>query len=190
MYPSTFSYGQQYLFLVSSYFLPFYTFSTTLSHLILARPFVTFSDTVLSAMVDISFLFFSMFLTLYCHFNFIGHLAIDHASLSIRQFPAFHHPHHQARLHPESGRRILPHARNSPAICPPARHCLRSVQKLPAICSPTRHLPALLLHEEEEKHEGDKDPLARLGGITYRPGTGTRCLVTQNTCLTLSATRA
>ena len=46
----------------------FHTSSTTLSHLLPARPVVTFSHTPLSAMVGN--LFFSTFRALYCNFNF------------------------------------------------------------------------------------------------------------------------
>ena len=59
---------------ISSWFPPisFHAFSTTLSHLIPARPFVNFSHTALSAMAGN--LFCGMFLTLYCHFIFLTSL--------------------------------------------------------------------------------------------------------------------
>ena len=61
---------------ISSWFPPtsVHTFSTTLSHLIPARPCVTFSHTALSAMAGT--LFFGMFLTFYCHFNFLTSLFV------------------------------------------------------------------------------------------------------------------
>ena len=68
-------YGR-YIFLVASHILliSFHTFSTTLPHLIAARPFATSSHTALSAMADN--LFFGMFLTSYRHFNFLTSLIV------------------------------------------------------------------------------------------------------------------
>ena len=50
----------------------FHTFSTTLSHLIPARHFVTFSHTAVKA----GNLFFGIFFTLYCHINFVTSLFV------------------------------------------------------------------------------------------------------------------
>ena len=62
---------------ISSWFPPvsFHTFSTTLYHLIPARPFVTFSHTALSAMAGN--LFFGLLLTLCCHFDILTSLFVS-----------------------------------------------------------------------------------------------------------------
>ena len=54
--------------------ISFQKYSTTLSHLIPARPFVTFSRTALSATAGN--LYFSVFLTSYRHFNFLTSLFV------------------------------------------------------------------------------------------------------------------
>ena len=71
-YPANFSMDRK----ISSWFPPisFHIFSTMLSRLIPASPFVAFSHTALSAMA--ANLFFGMFLALYCHFDFLTSLFV------------------------------------------------------------------------------------------------------------------
>ena len=113
----------------------FHIFSTTLSHLIPAHPYVIFSHTALSTMAGNFFSGISF--TLYCHFNFLTSLFVSSAYMCLwrgggcTQFV-------RGRSHMTIDPRIatMP-GRSTSAFHQPDRHCLhqaRSAVRCSASC--------------------------------------------------------